>query len=73
MSKEEILNTYYDPIIYKKVLGGWSIPFIKRQYKGLRLSADLVNADTNEVVAKAGEKMTARAIKLIEERGLKNI
>ena len=73
MSREEILNTYYETIIYKKVLGGWSIPFIKRQYKGLRLSADLVNADTNEVIAKAGEKMTARALKLIEEKGLKNV
>lgn len=73
MSKEEILNTYYQTIIYKKVLGGWSIPFIKKQYKGLRLSADLINADTNEVVAKAGEKMTARALKLIEEKGLENV
>ena len=73
MSKEEILNTYYQPIIYKKVLGGWSIPFIKKQYKGLRLSADLINADTNEVVAKAGDKMTARALKLIEEKGLENV
>ena len=74
MSKEEILNTYYDPIIYKKVLGGWSVPFMKRQYKGLRLSADLINADTNEIVAKAGEKMTARVLRLIEEeKGLQNV
>ena len=73
MSKEEILNTYYQTIIYKKVLGGWSIPFMKRQYKGLRLSADLINADTNEVMAKAGEKMTARALNLIEEKGLENV
>ena len=73
MSKEEILNTYYQPIIYQKVLGGWSIPFIKRQYKGLKLNADLINADTNEVVAKAGEKMTARALRLIEEKGLEHV
>lgn len=74
MSKEEILNTYYETIIYKKVLKGWSIPFIKRQYKGLKLTTDLINADTNEVVAKAGEKMTARALRLIEEeKGLQNV
>ncbi len=74
MSKEEILNLYYKPVIYKKVLGGWSVPFIKRQYKGLKLTADLINADTNEVVAKAGEKMTARTLKLIEEeKELKNV
>ena len=73
MSKEEILNTYYETIKYKKVASGWSIPFIKRQYKGLKLSTDLINADTNEVVAKAGDKMTARALRLIEESGLENV
>jgi DNA-directed RNA polymerase subunit beta len=73
MSKEEIINTFHESIEYKRIEKGWSIPFFKRQLLGGRLENDLINAKTNKVVAKAGEKMLAKILNNLEESGLKNI
>ncbi|MBQ7524308.1 MAG: DNA-directed RNA polymerase subunit beta [Alphaproteobacteria bacterium] len=73
MSKEEILNTFYETVSYKRVKGGWSVPFSKEQLKGLRLDRDLVDAKSREIVAKAGDKMTPRILNKLEEGGLKDI
>lgn len=73
MSKEEILNVFETPLQYKKVKNGWAVDFVKEIYKGKRLEKDLINADTMEVVAKTGDKMTPRALALLEESGLKSV
>ena len=73
MSKEEILNSFYESVEYKKVKDGWSAPFIKDHYKGVRLESDLIDAKTKEPVAKAGDKMTPRTLNKLENDGLKNI
>ena len=73
MSKEEILNTFYDIVEYTKVDGGWSLPFKPEQWKGIRLDADLVDAKTREPVAKVGDKMTPRVLRKLESESLENI
>ena len=73
MSKEEILGTFYETIKYKKLKKNWSIPFVFSQFKGTKLSSDLINAETNEVVAKAGDRINARVIHQLEQSGLKYI
>ncbi len=75
MTKEEILEEYYDTIDYKrnKAKAGWSLPFNKDMYRGSKLIHDLVDAKTGDVVAPAGRKLTARGAKKLAEGGLKNL
>ena len=70
MSKEEILNYFYDTITYTRSAGGWKTPFSAERMKGVKLVSDLVDAATGAVVAEAGAKMTPRAIKKLVEAGL---
>ena len=52
---------------------GWVSDFKGAQYKGIKIAADLINADTGEVAAEAGTKMTPRYINKLVESGLKKI
>ncbi|CAM1656644.1 DNA-directed RNA polymerase [Bartonella apis] len=73
MDGQEILSTFYNTVTFKRVKDGWRIPYSVERYKGMKLLADLVDADTGEVVAQAGKKLTARAAKMLAEKGLKEI
>ena len=73
MSKEEILGDFYQSVVYKKVKGGWSVPFNKAHLRGIRLEKDLVDSDTKEVISKAGTKLTPRILNQMENSGVKNI
>jgi len=75
MSKEEILEEYYDTIDYKrnKAKKGWSLPFNPGMYRGSKLIHDLVDAKTGDVVTPLGRKLTARGAKKLAEGGLKNL
>ncbi|MFD1623833.1 DNA-directed RNA polymerase subunit beta [Azospirillum griseum] len=70
MSKEEILNYFYDTITYSRSGSGWKTPFSAERMKGVKLVSDLIDAATGAVVAEAGTKMTPRAIKKLVEGGL---
>ena len=75
MTREDILEHYYESITYKrdKKKGGWSLPFKATDYRGSKLVHDLVDAKTGEVVAPAGRKLTKRGAKKLAEAGLKNL
>ncbi|WP_295895979.1 DNA-directed RNA polymerase subunit beta [uncultured Bartonella sp.] len=73
MDGQEILSTFYNTVTFKRAKDGWRIPYSAERYKGMKLLADLVDADTGEVVAQAGKKLTARAAKMLAEKGLKEI
>ena len=68
---EEILNTFYNKIVYSKDKDGWRMPFDAGRMRGYKAVADLVDADTGEVVLEAGKKLTARAARQLEEKGVK--
>ncbi len=70
MSKEEILNYFYETITYTRASGGWKTPFNVDRMKGVKLASDLIDAATGAVVAEAGTKMTPRVIKKLVEGGL---
>ncbi|WP_243375667.1 DNA-directed RNA polymerase subunit beta [Microvirga solisilvae] len=71
---EEILNTFYNRIVYTKdKKNGWTIPFDAERMKGFKASVDLIDAKTGEVVLEAGKKLTARAARQLAEKGLKNL
>ncbi|WP_207486102.1 DNA-directed RNA polymerase subunit beta [Arenibaculum pallidiluteum] len=73
MSKEEILGHFYESVTYRRATNGWQTPFDAQRMKNVKLTADLVNAVSGEVVGKAGDKMTPRTIKKLQEAGLAEI
>ncbi|MCL6229658.1 DNA-directed RNA polymerase subunit beta [Bartonella bilalgolemii] len=73
MDASDILSTFYNKISYERTKNGWRISYSVDRFKGMKLVSDLVDADSGEVVAEAGKKLTVRAAKLLEEKGLKAI
>ena len=70
---EEILNNFYHKYVVEMNKKGWVSDFKGGQYKGIKIASDLINADTGEVAAEAGTKMTPRYINKLVESGLKKI
>lgn len=71
LDSEEILDTFYDRVIYKRVKDGWTVPFDAERMKGFKATVDLIDAKTGEVVLEAGKKLTARTSRQLAEKGLK--
>ncbi|BAF86885.1 MULTISPECIES: DNA-directed RNA polymerase subunit beta [Azorhizobium] len=71
LDSEEILNTFYEKILYTRAKDGWRMPFDPKRMKGYKAVADLIDADTGEVVVEAGKKLTVRAARQLVEKGLK--
>lgn len=67
LSSSDILNTFYNKINIKKVKHGWSMEFNYHRMRGVKLSYDLIDAKTNEIVAKIGTKLTPRTMKQLQE------
>ncbi len=68
LSQEDICDTYYKEVKY--CVSGenkWSMPFYPSRFRGIKPAFDLVDADTGEVIAEAGKKITPRFVKEIEE------
>ena len=73
LSREAILNHFYDVVTYSKDKKGWRTNFDAARYRGARLASDLINAKTGKAVAEAGEKLTPRALRKLTESGLEEI
>jgi DNA-directed RNA polymerase subunit beta len=73
LDDEEILSTFYKSIVVKDAKRGWRMPFVPEKMRGTTPVADLVDAKTGEVVARAGEKLTARRARELAEGGLKEV
>jgi len=71
MDAEEILNTFYRKVIYKRQKDGWRVPFDANRFRGYKAINDLVDADTGKVVLEAGKKLTVRQARQLGEKGLK--
>ena len=68
MDAEEILGTFYGQVIYQRTPKGWARPFEADAYRGITLAEPLVDADSGEVVAEMGTKLTVRTAKRIAEK-----
>jgi len=73
MSSEEILNTFYDRVVYKRGKGGWQVPFVSEQWRGQKPTFDIVNGKTGEVVFPAGQKISPRAANKAHKDGLTDL
>jgi len=71
MQSEEILDHFYEKVIFTKTKKGWQTHFDPDRAKGVKLARDLVDAKTGKVMAEAGTKMTPRLAKKLQEQGLK--
>src|SRR6201747_606904 len=71
MDGEEILNTFYKQVVYKRSKDGWRVPFDANRLKGYKAINDLVDADTGKVVVEAGKKLSVRQARQLAEKGLK--
>ncbi len=67
---EEILNTFYNRILFTRDGDFWRVPYDAERMKGFKASVDLINADTGEVVVEAGKKLAARSARQLAEKGL---
>src|SRR6201985_3778535 len=68
---ETILSTFYKKINYKRTKEGWRVPFDATRFRGYSTINDLVDADTGKVVLEAGRKLTVRAARQLQEKGVK--
>jgi DNA-directed RNA polymerase subunit beta len=72
MDAEEILNAFYRQVVFAQVRDAqgdlaWARPFDAEAFRGVKLSENLIDADTGEIVAKTDEKLNARAARKIAE------
>jgi DNA-directed RNA polymerase subunit beta len=73
MDGEEILRTFYDIVPFEKRGEGWVTPYKPERWRGVKPDFDLIDADTGEVVAQAGHKISARAAKKLQDGGVKSL
>ncbi len=71
LDQEAICDTFFERVAYARHGEGWSVPFNPERLKGSKPTHALVDADTGEIVAKAGDKLTPRKLKKLAEDGVK--
>jgi DNA-directed RNA polymerase subunit beta len=77
-NSEEILNLFYNRVTWVRGHGskgeaGWVVPFVEANYRNLKPSFDIVNAETGEVIFPLGTKITPRAVRKAANDGLKTL
>ena len=70
MSKEEILNYFYQTVVFKKDKKGWKTAFEPALLKGQKLTFDLVDAKTGKIVFEKGQKLIAAKANKLKKDGL---
>ncbi len=73
LNDEEILSTFYGKVPVKDSKHGWKLPYVAEKMRGVTPVFELKDAKTGEVIAKAGEKVTARKARELAEAGLKEV
>ena len=71
MSQEDILDYFYDTVVFTQAKKGWKTDFKPDQLRSTKLTVDLINARTGKVAVEAGTKMTPRLIQSLEKKGFK--
>ena len=70
LDQEAIMDAYYDTVDYTLEKGrGWKTKFFPERVRGTRPTHDLIDADSGEVIAEAGKKVTPRAVKQLIDEG----
>ena len=74
LDQEAILDHFYSKIAFKRAKdGSWATPVEPNWMRNAKTNSDWKNAKTGEVLAEAGSKITARALRKWQEEGIKSI
>ncbi|TCD04314.1 DNA-directed RNA polymerase subunit beta [Erythrobacteraceae bacterium CFH 75059] len=73
MDAEQILDAFYDTVVWERTGDGWKLPFHPEQWRGAKPAFALVNADTGEEVFPAGQKISPRAANKAAKDGLASL
>ena len=68
---EAILDTFYKKLVFKRTKDAWSVPFDAQRLRGMKVTYDLVDAKSGEVLLEAGKKLTAKEARRINEQAVK--
>ncbi|WP_417672467.1 DNA-directed RNA polymerase subunit beta [Roseibium sp.] len=70
LDQEAIMDAYYNTVDFEYRRGeGWATRFFPERVRGTRPTFDLVDADSGEIIAEAGKKVTPRAVKKLIDEG----
>ena len=67
MDADEIFGYFYGTVTFNRSNQGWARKFDPDAFRGQKLLAPLVDADSGEVIADADTKLTARMVRKIAE------
>ena len=71
MDQEDICDAYYGRVQYSKLDSEkWSAPFFPERMRGVKPAVDIVDADTGEIIAEKGKKITPRLVKKMVDEGV---
>ncbi|WP_398400276.1 DNA-directed RNA polymerase subunit beta [Sandaracinobacteroides saxicola] len=74
LNSEEILNAFYKTVRFDRApKGGWQMPFVAEQWRGVKPAFDVVNAETGELLFAEGQKITPRAAKKAQTDGVRTL
>ncbi|WP_376801017.1 DNA-directed RNA polymerase subunit beta [Candidatus Raskinella chloraquaticus] len=68
---EAILDTFYKKLVFKRTKDAWSVPFDAQRLRGMKVTYDLVDAKSGEVLLEAGKMLTAKEARRINEQAVK--
>jgi len=71
LDPEEILDTFYNRLMFVRDGDAWRKPYDAKVMRGYKGSEDLIDADSGEVILEAGKKLTARGARQLAEKGVK--
>ncbi len=72
MGRGEILSAFYESVSLTFFQTYWVLPFLPERWKNTRLSFDLMDGDTGQILAQKGERLTARMVRQFVDQGLRN-
>ena len=70
MDAEQILDAFYETVMWERTGDGWKLPFVADQWRGVKPAFPLVNADSGEEMFPAGQKISPRAANKAAKDGL---
>ncbi|MDZ4370451.1 MAG: DNA-directed RNA polymerase subunit beta, partial [Phenylobacterium sp.] len=73
MDGEEILGTFYETVPFEKKGEGWATDYRPERWRGVKPDFALIDGDTGEEIAPAGQKISARNAKKFADAGLKTL
>jgi DNA-directed RNA polymerase subunit beta len=73
MSPEEILDFFYERVLFARTEKGWKTGFRPERMRGIKLAHDLVDANTGEQLAEAGTKLTPKLLRNLRDLGIDEI